>query len=298
MIRRRNKPIALFVGFGAVGVFTIFVFLRLQAKNEVAQLISGLSGDNPADVAWAFEKLKAVEDSHLWHLLPHIESNARTTLKHMARSDRHYNGVRSGPREPDVYLVGQVVLFLLSTRLTGELDIRDTDRQAWAAALKEHRLRSGTLVERVEDLFRWPKQVLLPSSDPTSKLRMPTEDGVTGLLSVLTGQDHAEAAWAFEALRTLSDDRVDALLDSVMSREHVLLDSLHWDWGTGSVSIGLPRGCTLGQVVRYLLCTRIGLYGTHRLIPHELWRRSVVSPEEASKLIERWKAHVAAAPSG
>jgi hypothetical protein len=292
MVKQSNKRITAVVGLVATGILALYVCLRIQATSEVTQLVEALSSDNSADSAWAFQKLKALEDSKLWKLLPQIQNDARTTLRHMARSDDHFNGVIGAPQEPDVYSVSQVALFLLSTRLSDRVEVNHANPRNWARALEQQQLPSGTILDRAVDFLRWPKRVAPPSAD-LSRLRMSRSHDVKGLLAVLTGKDAADAAWAFEILTTLPDERVDALLQSATSRKHVPLDSLCWVWPTGSAAMTLPAGCTLGQVIRYLLCTRTRLYGTPRLIPHELWSQGVVKNQETEALIARWKAHVA-----
>ena len=78
--------LALLIGLG------IFLWTR---DTEVEQLMEILAAGDPADTAWAFEKLKVVDYRDLDQFLPYLTSTRPTTLELLARTFLHQGAVRT-----------------------------------------------------------------------------------------------------------------------------------------------------------------------------------------------------------
>jgi hypothetical protein len=108
----------MFLGVLALSAATVLAVKLATRRTEVDQLFEILCGNDTADAAWAFEKLKEVCDESLQDFLPHIESERLTRLH-----DLHWECVgESGGtgHRADPFQASQVARFVLVCR-TGRL---------------------------------------------------------------------------------------------------------------------------------------------------------------------------------
>jgi hypothetical protein len=259
-------PAALAVALGVLAVSALAGFLAVLAtrKSEVDLLIEILAGNNRADAAWAFEKLKEVSDDQLHELAARVDDQTPTVL-HLLHWEGQGTGSHTGYRD-EPFCVGDVVRFLLGGRLrlphhwrsAGSTEL--PTNQDWAkeiARFERTRVAAdGYPLEAYPAPRRFP---LVPTVVPPSRLpelaSLAAVRDAASLLEVLGSGGKAEAAWALEVLRDLPDEDLDPLIHQADSEAPTRIYHL----GSKSGGTSSSEAFRTGEVVQFLLRDRLGL---------------------------------------
>src|SRR5688572_204372 len=189
--------LALLIGLG--------IFLGSQ-DTEVEQLMEILAAGDPADAAWAFEKLKGVNCRDLDRFLPYLRSTRPTPLEQMMATfhEPPFTGGLSDPFEP--FDLSRVAQFFLSIRLTGkvELDVDDNPGPHLVSRWRKE-IDADTRCGKPGFLEYWfgrhvfEPRIIPPSRDP-SLSRLAREFDVESLIAVLRTGASPEGMWAIAVL--------------------------------------------------------------------------------------------------
>jgi hypothetical protein len=273
--------LALLVGLG--------LFLWKQ-RTEVERLMEILAAGDPGDAAWAFEKLKEVRD--LEDFLSYLESTRPTPLEQMSATFHGplFNGSIQGPPKP--FELSKVAQFLLSTRLTGEIELREPGPDLAPRWKRELSLARSVQCRKLSLQEMWfgrhvfPQPKVVPPSKNPALAHLARDCDVEGLLAVLRTSEVPEVMWAVEVLKRAPDDRLDLLVPHLAAAENVPVRSLHWKLENGCSGQTCPDGRSLGAVARFLLWTRLGIRDP------ALWtEEDSVDPEAPATIRAAWLAH-------
>lgn len=287
-MKRKVLTASVLAGLGllAAGLLVALAIYLWSQPTRVEQLMEVLADGDPGDAAWAFEKLKEVPHRELEDFLSYLESTRPTPLEQMSASfeisgaSRGFNGSISGPPRP--FELSKVAQFFLSTRLTGDIEVREPGAELaprWKAAFERSAdPETLSLQERWFGRHIFPPPKVIPPSKVPDLARLARDCDIEGLLAVLRTNATPEVTWAVEVLKRAPDERLDLLLGHLGSAENVAVRSLFWNAG----GMTCPHGRPLGGVARFLLWNRLGIRDS------SLWAED--PPEASERVRSAWLA--------
>ena len=96
---------------------------------------------------------------------------------------------------------------------------------------------------------------------------------VEALVEKLKGSSRADAAWAYEKLKEMPDERIEELLPFVASEETVKLSEIPFVPKSGEKKwIHFGTSGTVGEVVQAVLCERVGVTYSPFADSEGVWR--------------------------
>src|SRR5262245_29295890 len=78
--RRAQRIVVLLLAAAAVVAGARIAWLAAHARTEADLLVEVLAGSDPGDAAWAFARLREIDDRSLEHLLPHLTDQRPTSF--------------------------------------------------------------------------------------------------------------------------------------------------------------------------------------------------------------------------
>jgi hypothetical protein len=274
---RIRVALAWLLGALAMAALVGFAAILATRKSEVELLIEVLKGNNRADAAWAFEKLKEVSAGDLRELVAHVDDPAPTPLNHL-----EWGGGPAWHNGSEPFSLGHVSRSVLAVRLGVS---NDTGSTQWAGEIarfeKTHTTRDGFPLEPRPATrgFLVAPEVVPPSRLPDLAALAAGHDA-RGLLEVVRSGPTAEAAWAVEVLSGLPDEALDALIPEAGSEAQTAAHHIALRNGR---HISSSQELLTGEVVQFFFRARIGDHP-----------QSMLYGQELERLIAAWRQRRAA----
>ena len=286
---RPRFVLVVLAGVASLAIAATWIFFLLLRKSEVDLLVDIMKDGTGPDAAWAFARLEDLDTASLEGLFPYITSDERTSLHMLSWGYvRRYVDARRSQSGggPEAFTLGQVARFVLGGHygfpvqgFQGEQYIEKLVR-----ARKEGRPRRPAVVTESPPSGKrgwWiagPAAVVPPGRVKETAAMLAAAD-VDGLLRLLKSDNRPEAVWALEVLRGLHDEAYEKLIPHATDSDVTRVTCLAWEGGCGAID----DGHTVGQLVRYLLWTRIGQNDS------DLWRETPPPPRAVQGLRPAWR---------